>query len=153
MSSDFLAERGVKHIRCSVYWPQANGAVERWNRVLKDCFQVAEMQQRPWKQAATDFLQNYRATPHATTGASPFELLRGRKMRTKLNTLPATTDGEEAWRGLRDRVHRVQQKIKQYTDQKRGAKPPPFKCGDRVRVRKSMQIKGCKEIYCFFVSG
>ncbi len=44
--AEFLAERGVKHILCSVYWPQANGDVERWNRVLKDCIQVAEMQQQ-----------------------------------------------------------------------------------------------------------
>lgn len=94
--AEFPAERGIKHIRSSGYWPQANGAVERWNRVLKDCIQVAEMQQRPWKQAITDFLKNYRAMPHATTGTSPFELIRGRKMNTKLNTLSATTAyGEE----------------------------------------------------------
>nr|XP_055041695.1 uncharacterized protein K02A2.6-like [Misgurnus anguillicaudatus] len=139
--ADFLAERGIKHIRCSVYWPQANGAVERWNRVLKNCIQVADMQQLPWKQAVTDFLQNYRATPHATTGVSPFELLRGRKMHTKLNTLSATkAQGQEMAMGIRDRVRRVQQKMKQYTDLKRGAKTPPFKCGDRVRVRKPRHV-------------
>lgn len=139
--ADFLTERGIKHIRSSVYWPQANGAVERWNRVLKNCIQVVEMQQLPWKQAVTDFLLNYRATPHATTGVSPFELLRGRKMRTKLNTLPTTAaQDEKGTMGIRDHVQRVQQKMKLYSDKKRGAKPPPFKCGDRVRVRKPMHV-------------
>lgn len=39
--ADFLAERGIKHIHSSVYWPQANGAVERWNRVLKNCIPIS----------------------------------------------------------------------------------------------------------------
>lgn len=35
--SDFLKERGIKQIRTSVYHPQVNGAVERFNLVLKEC--------------------------------------------------------------------------------------------------------------------
>ena len=62
-------------------------------------------------------------------------------MRTKLNTLSTTTaQGEKVTMGVRDRVQRVQQKMKLYTDKKRGAKPPPFKCGNRVRVRKPMHV-------------
>lgn len=29
--ADFLSERGICHLRSSVYYPQCNGAVERWN--------------------------------------------------------------------------------------------------------------------------
>lgn len=47
--ADFLKERGIKHIRTSVYHPQANGCVERFNRVLKDCVQAAQVSQKPWK--------------------------------------------------------------------------------------------------------
>ncbi|KAF4098327.1 hypothetical protein G5714_020357 [Onychostoma macrolepis] len=49
---------GMQHSLSS--WPkeESNSAVERWNRVLKDCIQVAEMQQHSWKQAVPDFLQN-----------------------------------------------------------------------------------------------
>ncbi|XP_042071499.1 uncharacterized protein K02A2.6-like [Haplochromis burtoni] len=65
--ADFLKERGIKHIRTSVYHPQANGCVERFNRVLKDCVQAAQVSQKLWKPAVTEMLQNYRATAHATT--------------------------------------------------------------------------------------
>lgn len=85
---DFLKERGIKHIRTSVYHPQANVCVERFNRVLKDGLQAAQATQQPWKPVVTEMLHSYRATAHATTGESPFQLLRGRLMWTKLNILP-----------------------------------------------------------------
>lgn len=85
---DFLRERGIKHIRTSVYHPQANVCVERLNRVLKDGLQAAQATQQPWKPVVTEMLHSYRATAHATTGESPFQLLRGRLMWTKLNILP-----------------------------------------------------------------
>lgn len=54
--TDFLKERGIKHITTSVYHPQANGCVERYNRVLKDCIQAAE---RPcWKRANATRIRN-----------------------------------------------------------------------------------------------
>ncbi|KAJ8364452.1 hypothetical protein SKAU_G00132830 [Synaphobranchus kaupii] len=61
----FLADRDIKHCRSSVYYPQANGEIERFNRVLKDCLQTADIEGQPWKSFATDFLHTYRATPHA----------------------------------------------------------------------------------------
>ncbi|XP_054644460.1 uncharacterized protein LOC129188240 isoform X2 [Dunckerocampus dactyliophorus] len=85
---DFLKERGIKHIRTSGYHPQANRCVERFNRVLKDCIQGAQAAQKSRKPTVTVMLQSYRATPHATTNESPFQLLRGRPMRTKLHILP-----------------------------------------------------------------
>lgn len=41
--ADFLAIRNIKHVRTSLYFPQANGAVERMNRVLKGCVQTANL--------------------------------------------------------------------------------------------------------------
>ncbi|KAI2643843.1 Retrovirus-related Pol polyprotein from transposon 17.6 [Labeo rohita] len=57
--ADFLKERGISHIRSSVYYPQGNAAVERWNRVLKECILSAEQMGKPWKHAVTEFLQSY----------------------------------------------------------------------------------------------
>uniref|UniRef100_A0A8C1P4S4 Integrase catalytic domain-containing protein n=1 Tax=Cyprinus carpio TaxID=7962 RepID=A0A8C1P4S4_CYPCA len=84
---DFVKTLGIKHIKTSVYHPQANGAIERFNRVLKECLQAAEVAHKPWKSAVLTMLKSYRATPHATMGETPFLLLRGRTMRTKLNVL------------------------------------------------------------------
>ena len=62
----FLNERDITHSKSSVYYPHANGAVERFNRVLKDCIESANQERKPWERYVLDFLQNYRATPHAT---------------------------------------------------------------------------------------
>ncbi len=75
-----MREQGIKHIKTSVYHPQANGAIERFNRVLKECIQAAEKAHKPWKPAVVTMLQSYRATPHATTGETSFQVLRGRPM-------------------------------------------------------------------------
>ena len=46
---DFLAVNGVEHVRASVYYPQSNGLVERWNRVLKESFQLTLSQGENWR--------------------------------------------------------------------------------------------------------
>ncbi|ROL43082.1 hypothetical protein DPX16_14794 [Anabarilius grahami] len=75
----------------------------------------------------------YRATPHATTSTSPYELLYGRKMRTRLDILPIAPMSNSS--DIHDSVERKQAKMKQYTDIKRHARTPSFAQGERVRVR------------------
>lgn len=138
----FLASRDIKHLRSSVYYPQCNGEVERWNRVLKDCLQTADIEGRPWKQFVTDFLFSYRATPHSLTQVSPAELLHGRPLNTKLNirglpTTPKTHDHA----ALRDTVHAKQVKAKEYTDRRRSAQASTFKVGDFVRIKKPVLVR------------
>lgn len=40
--ANFLREREIKHLRSSVYYPRANGAIERFNRVHTDCRKDAQ---------------------------------------------------------------------------------------------------------------
>ncbi|CAM4591479.1 unnamed protein product [Lepidochelys olivacea] len=63
----FLAERNILHRRSSLYYPQANGEMERFNRSLKESLQTAKLEERLWITFTTDFLQAYRATRQATT--------------------------------------------------------------------------------------
>lgn len=53
----FLEKRDIRHCYSSLYYPVANGAVERFNHVLKYTVQVAIQQHQPWKPVVTDFLQ------------------------------------------------------------------------------------------------
>lgn len=138
--ADFVKTQGIKHIKTSVYHPQANGAIERFNRVLKECVQAAEVARKPWKSAVLTMLKSYRATPHATTGETPFLLLRGRPMRTKLNVL-LPEDSPDQFIQVRARVKQRQNKSKQYTDRKRGSKFLKIAVGDKVRVRKPFHVK------------
>uniref|UniRef100_A0A3B5Q910 Integrase catalytic domain-containing protein n=1 Tax=Xiphophorus maculatus TaxID=8083 RepID=A0A3B5Q910_XIPMA len=133
-------ERGISHLRTSVYHPQCNGAVERWNRVLKETILTAEHMQKDWKTTVTDFLQNYRATPHNTTGVSPSELLHNRKMKTKVNIFPSSEKSRK-YTTVQETVRQKQEKSKQYTDKRRGAKTPTFKPGDMVRVKRPDHVR------------
>lgn len=134
----FLQDRGIVHRKSSVYYPRANGEIERFNRSLKDSLQTALLEGKQWKEFVTDFLQAYRSTPHSTTQHSPAELLHGRPMRTKLHvagfqisqTTPHSPECVAA------RVALKQSKSKLYTDHRRGAKSVSFPCGSYVRVKK-----------------
>lgn len=133
--AEFMHSHGIHHTRTSVYYPAANGAVERFHRSLKSCLQTAILQSQPWKEAVLSWLQVYRATPHATTSVSPHELLYGRKMRTKLHILPQPSTAPPSSATVRGTVEKNQAKMKRYTDSRRGARAPPFQEGDRVRIR------------------
>ncbi|XP_038063151.1 uncharacterized protein K02A2.6-like [Patiria miniata] len=132
---NFLHNCGIKHYKSSLYYPRANGEVERWNRVLKQTLQLASQERRGWKEAVVELLTAYRSTPHQTTGKSPSELLHNRKLITRMNIRhdkPQQQDDAE----LRSRVAQRQEKSRNYTDSKRGAVNPKFKPGDFVRVKR-----------------
>lgn len=135
----FLKERDITHIRTTVYHPAANRAIECFHRVLKSTIQTAILQSAPWKATVTDFLQIYRATPHAVTGVSPFELLHGRKMRTRLNVLrppPSALDPTQ----IQKRVLARQDLIKSRFDRTHHVRPASFQKGDKVRIKKPVHV-------------
>ena len=138
--SDFLKKRGIQHMRSSVYYPRANGEVERFNRCVKDCLQTASIQGEPWKPFLRTYLMDYRATPHSTTGVSPSELLHGRRMRTQLQVIDMPVPPSDR-HAMRERVKDKQRKMKEYTDAKRHAKYTDLHPGDEVRVRKPWRVK------------
>nr|XP_037276745.1 uncharacterized protein K02A2.6-like [Rhipicephalus microplus] len=136
----FLRDRGIQHCVTTLYYPQCNGQIERFNRVLKEYMQVAALERRPLKEAIWDYLGVYRATPHATTGASPAYLLHGRKPRTRLDVvgLPEREFFEEprvVMEKLKQRVKEQQQRTKKYVDEKRGARASVIEPGDFVKVK------------------
>lgn len=56
----FLAAQDITHCRSSIYYPQSNGEVERWNRVLKDCLQTADIEVghgSPLSRTSSSFLE------------------------------------------------------------------------------------------------
>lgn len=138
--ASFLQNRGISHTRTSVYYPAANGAIERFHRGLRACIQTAIQQSTPWKETVSEWLQVYRATPHAATSTSPHELLFGRKMRTKLDVLPLPPVTSPLHERAKQEVMKHQAKMKRYTDAKRGARVPSFQIGDRVRIRNPLHV-------------
>ena len=71
---------GIKQSTTTTYYPQGNGQAERFNRTL--CGMLASLEPHQ-KCRWTDYLSSvvfaYNATPHRTTGQSPFALVFGQE--------------------------------------------------------------------------
>ncbi|MDD9361374.1 MAG: DDE-type integrase/transposase/recombinase, partial [Anaplasma sp.] len=135
---EFLQQHGIKHLKSSLYHPQSNGQVERFNRVLKSCLQLATVQRRPLPEAVQEYLEAYRRTAHPVTGQPPSVLLHGRIHRSRMDIkgipTPQVTDRHMNQAQLHERVGKYQSKMKQYADTRRAAKQPRFTVGQSVRI-------------------
>ena len=86
MSQEFKAwckQRGIVHLTGAPYHPATNGAAERLIQSFKQALRKSSL---PPKEALQEFLMQYRRIPFASE-LSPSELLNGRRIRTKIDTL------------------------------------------------------------------
>lgn len=67
----------VKHLRMSVYQPQMDGLIKRFNQTLKRIRWVGDREERNWYLFLPFVLFSVRKTPQARTGFTPFKLLFG----------------------------------------------------------------------------
>ena len=127
----FLPAQGVEHRKTTPLWPEANGQVERQNRSLLKCLQIAKVEKKDWRSELVTWLTANRSTLQATTGATAFSLMFGREMRSKLPELRRETVNpfkEE----VRERDWSNKLKGKVYADEKRGAVSKSINVGDEV---------------------
>lgn len=94
---------------------------------------------QPWKDAVPNCLQVYRATLHATKSTSPYKLLYGRKMHTKLDILPLPPTASSVDASAHHTVLKHQEKMKHYAGAKRCARKP-FHPGEKVRIKKQFHV-------------
>jgi len=80
---EFCKENGIVHLTGAPYHPATNGAAERLVQTFKQALKKSD---KAPKDALQDFLRNY-PRPPLSTGYSPSELLNGREIRTKIDTL------------------------------------------------------------------
>ncbi|XP_064470186.1 uncharacterized protein K02A2.6-like [Ornithodoros turicata] len=83
--TEFLKRNGVRKVLIPPYHPASNGAAERVVQTIKNKLKKASI--GDFKTQLSRALFSYRTTPHEITGASPAELLCGRKLRTALDNL------------------------------------------------------------------
>lgn len=72
--TDYFKHRGIHHHLVTPLWPNANGMIERFIRNLVKLIEVSKIENITLNQVLNGFLMNYRATPHITTGASPYRM-------------------------------------------------------------------------------
>ena len=114
MSEEFQAwckERGITHLTGAPYHPATNGAAERLIQTFKQALRKSQL---PPKKALPQFLMQYRRTP-TSNGYSPSELLNGRQIRTKIDTLlpsPAhVAQGKQVKEAARSQRHETVSKV------------------------------------------
>ena len=86
---EFLKGNGITHLLASLYHPQTNGLVEIMNRTVKEGIQRGKLEGKSPVLATRERLSAYHTTPNTTTGKTPFQLMRGRCARTKLQIINA----------------------------------------------------------------
>lgn len=135
--ADFAKRCGFEHRKTTPLWPEANGEAERFMRTLNRHVRASEAENRNWKSSMPTFLMMYRATPHTSTGVSPFEALNGRKMTTALPeiTLPQNPGHSPVKSRIIQNDARSKAKMAQYTDSRRHTKPSNLSVGDDVLVK------------------
>ena len=78
----------VHHITTSVYHPQSNGQIERFNGTLVSILKkIADEKPNQWDMYLAPALYSYRETPHSSTGMAPATLLFGRPIAGPLEAL------------------------------------------------------------------
>ena len=142
----------VERTRTTPYHPQANGIVERNNRLLGDslCTLLIDKGQDEWDLLLPQVMRAFRGTPHTSTGETPNLLMLGRELRLpdQLQYLPPpveTTTRHQFVQDVRERLEEAhallqdqQVKIRQEDDEE----PPLFATGDRVWLENKRRRKG-----------
>jgi transposase InsO family protein len=80
---EWCKERGIAHLTGAPFHPATNGAAERLIQTFKQSMRKSNL---PPNTALQEFLMQYRRTP-LPTGFSPSQLLNGRQIRCKIDTL------------------------------------------------------------------
>ena len=136
----YVRERGIRHRKSTPLWPQGNAEVESFMKPLTKAVRSAHAEGRDWKAFLYQFLLNYRATPHSTTGIAPAQLLFNRKITTKLPEIsqPEDTPADTA---VRAKDTKAKEKMKQRADKRARSRQPDIKIGDTVLVRQKKRNK------------
>ncbi|XP_069083442.1 uncharacterized protein [Pleurodeles waltl] len=144
----FLSNLGIKHLTTALYRPQWNGMVERVNRMMKETIQFAFDAGGSVQEAVEDRIWCY-YTPHSTTGVTPFALLRGRHLVNELSPVWVIEESDPdknipSLEYMKDKVGGSQAKAKSRYEEIKRVKDIVFNVGDRVRVRRTLKLKGSK---------
>ena len=134
----FLKLNSIKHITSAPYHPASNGAAENAVKTAKNALKNAlgrtgmQCQNPNLNLVLSNFLFDYRSTPHTTTKSSPAFLMFGRHLKTRFDEM--NPFGRIEQDKLNTRTHVVKMQNKQSKNYS-GKRNVDFKLGDLVYFR------------------
>ena len=86
--ADCCNAHSIAHLTSAPFHPASNGEAERLVGIFKQTMKRAVREEKKSTHLALrEFLQQYRVTPHCTTGRTPAELMLGHQVRSSLSVL------------------------------------------------------------------
>ncbi|XP_062571293.1 uncharacterized protein K02A2.6-like [Saccostrea cucullata] len=136
----YAEHMGFIHRRITPRWPRANAQAESFNKPLMKAVRSAHIEGLNWWQELYRFLRQYRATPHSSTGRTPFMLLFNRDPKTRL---PVTTHRDSTPNDLQVREKDSKKKfdMRSYADKRNQAKERDISVGDSVVMKNEKRGK------------
>ena len=113
LMAQLYEQLGITKIKTSVYHPEANGLVERFNGTLKSMLKkFVQERVQTWDKYLPYLLFAYREVPSESTGYSPFELLYGRTVRGPLAVIKETwSEGSSSGDNLITHVLEIRRRL------------------------------------------
>lgn len=137
----YCSERGIQVIFSTPFYPQQNGLVEGFMKVVNKAMCTAVSAGTNYQQELQAAVQAYNAADHTTTKLPPEEVLLGRKIKRGLPLLHhGKSNCDDNVLDTRDRDAKLQSK--QREDARRGARACRVKPGDTVVVERQSRTKG-----------
>ncbi|KAJ1142593.1 hypothetical protein NDU88_008907, partial [Pleurodeles waltl] len=135
---------GIAQIRTSVYHPQTDGLVERYNRTIKTLLRKTINETgKDWDQKLPLVLYAIRTHEQASTGHSPFELVFGRQPRSLLDMAVESWEAEAEEAGtplleyaekLRNHLHSLWTDVHANLEQAQQTQKSYYDKGSKLRV-------------------
>ncbi|KXJ68142.1 hypothetical protein RP20_CCG005502 [Aedes albopictus] len=139
--SNYCSMRGIQTIFSTPFFPQQNGLVEGFMKVINKAMAAALSTGASYQKELQAAVQSYNAADHSITRMPPEEVMTGRKIKRGLPLLNYGNAGhDEEFLDERDRTAKLQSKERE--DSRRGAKPSRVKPGDTVIIERPSRGKG-----------
>ena len=129
----YVENIGFKHRRVTPLWPRANSQAESFNKPMMKTIKTANVERKSWKQELYKFFRQYRATPHISTGYTPFQLLFGRESATKLPQVnKPSLINKQIEENARQNDETAKYTMKRQFDERNHTKPCDIQIGNSV---------------------
>jgi transposase InsO family protein len=139
--ANYARQTGFKHRLITPLWPMANGMDESIMKTMAKVIRTAKIDGVPWKVRLTEYLRQYRSTPHSSTGVAPATLLFRNSDPSRLLCYKTYFREQAVDRKAKAHDKARKEKMKLAGDKRLHVKPVSFVVGDMVLVKQNRTNK------------